>query len=53
MKRIFYIFKEMVAMIGRHKMYFLAPILLMLAFLAFLVYYFGPVIATTFVYAGF
>ncbi len=53
MKRIFYIFKEMFALIGRHKMYFLAPILLMLALLSFLVYYFGPAILTTFVYAGF
>ena len=52
-KRLVYIFKEMLAMIRRHRMYFLAPILLMLAFLSFLVYHFGPAILTTFVYAGF
>ncbi len=53
MKRLSYIFREMVAMIRRHRMYFLAPILLMLALLSFLVYHFGPAILTTFVYAGF
>ncbi len=31
---------------------FLAPILIILALLAFLIYYIGPAVITTFIYAG-
>ncbi len=52
MKKIAYILKEMCYMIKRHKLYFIAPILIVLALLAFLVYYIGPSILISFIYAG-
>jgi hypothetical protein len=47
-----YILAELSFLVRRHKLYFLAPILLMLALLAFLVYYIGPTIIVSFIYAG-
>lgn len=47
-----YIFKEIFFLIGRHKLYFIAPILMVLALLAFLVYYIGPAAIISFIYAG-
>ncbi|MHB9154872.1 MAG: hypothetical protein ACYC5N_04160 [Endomicrobiales bacterium] len=47
-----YIFKELFFMIRTHKLYFLAPLFIMLALLAFLVYYIGPTIIVSFIYAG-
>jgi len=50
--KVRYIFKEMFFMIRKHKLYFLAPIFITLAFLAFLVYYIGPTVIISFIYAG-
>jgi hypothetical protein len=52
MKKVKYILKEMIAMIKKHKYYFIAPILIILALLAFLVYYIGPAVIVSFIYAG-
>ncbi len=52
MNKVVYILKEMGYLIKRHKLAFLAPILIVLAILAFLVYYIGPAVITTFIYAG-
>lgn len=52
MKKVFYIFKETFYLIKRHKMYFIAPILIVLGILAFLVYYIGPAVIVSFIYAG-
>jgi len=52
MKKVKYILKEMLAMIKKHKYYFIAPMLLILALLAFLVYYIGPAVIVSFIYAG-
>jgi hypothetical protein len=52
MTKIGYILKEMFYMIKRHKIYFLAPILVILAFLAFIVFYIGPSAIISFMYAG-
>jgi hypothetical protein len=52
MRKILYILKEMAYLIRRHRLAFLAPILIMLALLAFLVYYIGPALITSFIYAG-
>ena len=52
MKKIRYILKEMGYLIKRHKLYFLAPILLTLALIAFLVYHIGPAVIVSFLYAG-
>lgn len=53
MKKFAYLLKEMARMIRRHRMYFIAPILFFLALLIFLVYYIGPAVVMTFIYAGF
>lgn len=52
MRKVWYILKEMFFMIKKHKLYFLAPILIILAILAFLVYYIGPAAIISFIYAG-
>lgn len=52
MKKITYIFKQMLILIKKHKLSFLAPLLLILAFLAILVYYIGPAVIVSFIYAG-
>ena len=50
--KFFYILKEMSYLVKKHKLYFLAPIFIVLAFLAFLVYYIGPSLVISFIYAG-
>jgi len=52
MRKIWYILRQMFSLIGKHKLAFMTPILVMLALLAFLVYYFGPAVVITFLYAG-
>jgi len=53
MRKIAYIFKEMLYMIKRQKLYFLAPIFIILALLAIIVWYIGPTVVVSFIYAGF
>jgi hypothetical protein len=52
MRKILYILKEMLYMVKQYRLYFLAPILITLALLAFLVYYLGPAAIISFIYAG-
>lgn len=52
MKKAVYIPREMMRMISRHKLYFIAPLLIMLACLAGLVIYAGPTVLISFLYAG-
>lgn len=52
MKKVIYILKEMLRMIRKHKLSFLAPLFIILAILAFLVYYIGPAVIVSFIYAG-
>lgn len=52
MTKIGYILKEAFYMIKKHKIYFLAPILVILALLAFIVFYIGPSAIISFIYAG-
>jgi hypothetical protein len=52
MHKIAYLFKELLYLIRKHKLYFLAPIFFLLALLAFLVYYIGPAAIVSFIYAG-
>ncbi len=52
MTKIGYILKEEFYMIKKHKIYFLAPILIILALLAFIVFYIGPSAIISFIYAG-
>ena len=53
MKKIFYILKELMYLVKEHKLYFLLPILVVLALISFLVYYIGPAAIVSFIYAGF
>ena len=53
MQKVKFLFTEMLNTIKRHKAWFFAPILLMLAVLSFLIYYIGPGVVTSFIYAGF
>jgi len=50
--KVIYIVKEMFYMIKRHKIYFLAPILILLVLLALVIFYIGPSVIITFIYAG-
>lgn len=43
---------EMLSLISKHKLYFISPVLIVLAILALLVYYIGPTAIITFLYAG-
>ena len=52
MKKILFIIKEIFVLIKENKTYVLAPILITLAILSFLVYYVGPTAIVTFIYAG-
>ncbi len=52
MRKILFMLREMGVLIREYKMYFLAPLLIVLALLAFLVYSIGPTVITTFIYAG-
>lgn len=52
MRRVLYIVGQMGHLIRAHKVYFIAPICIVLAILAFLVYYIGPAVIISFIYAG-
>lgn len=55
MKKLLFVHKmmrEMWGLIRAHKMYFLAPLLMTLVCLSMLVYYIGPTVVITFIYAG-
>ncbi len=52
MRRIWYMFKEMIHLIRAHKLYFISPLLLTLVLLALLALYLGPTAVLTFIYAG-
>jgi hypothetical protein len=52
MNKVVYMLKEMGYLVKKHKLAFLAPILITLVLLAVLVYYIGPAAITTFIYAG-
>jgi hypothetical protein len=52
MRRVLYVLKEMAHLVWRHKLYVIAPILLVLVLLVLLAFYLGPTAFMTFVYAG-
>ena len=52
MRKIRFILKEMMLMIRKHRIRMIAPILIIMAVLAFLVYYIGPAVIVSFIYAG-
>ncbi|MFH1470014.1 MAG: DUF5989 family protein [Pseudomonadota bacterium] len=52
MRKLLIILRETWRLIMRNKLWFLAPILIGLALLAFLVFSLGPAAMVTFLYAG-
>ncbi|MCX5797384.1 MAG: hypothetical protein NTY77_17980 [Elusimicrobia bacterium] len=52
MKRLLLLLKEVVGLIRGHKVYFLLPLLVTLAWLAFLAFKIGPSVVVSFIYAG-
>jgi len=52
MLKITYLFKESFYLIKKHKVFFLAPILILMSLLALLVFYIGPSVIISFIYAG-
>lgn len=51
-EKLRYLFGETFHLIRKHKLFFFAPLLILLALLAFLVYYIGPAVIVSFMYAG-
>jgi hypothetical protein len=52
MRKFLFILREMGRLVWRNKLWFLAPLLLCLAFVVFLVYTLGPAALVSFLYAG-
>ncbi|MFH1619566.1 MAG: hypothetical protein ABIG11_06635 [bacterium] len=52
MTKLLLILRESLLLVRKHKMYFLLPFLILLAFLALLAYQIGPGIVVSFIYAG-
>jgi hypothetical protein len=55
MKKFLFMFRmmgEMLRLVRAHKLWFLAPLLFLLVGLSVLVYYVGPTVVLTFIYAG-
>ncbi len=52
MKKLWHISKEMFYLVRKHKLYFLAPVFLLFLILALLVFYIGPSVIVSFIYAG-
>jgi len=52
MKKMIFILKECRELVRRHRLYFLAPLLIALAVLSFLVFTIGPSMIVAFIYAG-
>ncbi len=52
MRKIRYILRETWYLIRQHKLYFFAPMLIILGILAILVFYVGPSVIIAFMYAG-
>lgn len=52
MRKIVYLLRETMFLIRQHKLYFLAPLLVLMVILAVLFFHLGPGIAIAFIYAG-
>ena len=52
MKKIRYIIQELFYLIKKEKLFFIMPIVMALALIAFLCYHIGPAIIVSFIYAG-
>ncbi len=52
MNKLTLIMRESLALVKKHKIYFLLPLLISLALLALLAFHVGPGIVVSFIYAG-
>ncbi len=52
MKKVIYVMKEMKNLIAEHKLYFLAPLFVLLACVGILFFKLGPSVIMAFIYAG-
>ncbi len=55
MRKLIYVsrmMRNMMMLVREHKLYFMAPVLITLVCLSMLVYYVGPTVVITFIYAG-
>lgn len=55
MRKLVYVtrmMRNMLMLVREHKLYFMAPVLITLVCLSMLVYYVGPTVVITFIYAG-
>ncbi len=52
MLKIRYLIKELMYMVKKEKLFFILPIFMALALIAFLSYHIGPAIIVSFIYAG-
>ncbi len=55
MRKLVYVsqmMRNMLLLVREHKLYFMAPVLITLVLLSMLVYYVGPSVVITFIYAG-
>lgn len=52
MEKIRYLMKELYYMVKKEKLFFILPIFIALASVAFLCYHIGPAIIVSFIYAG-
>jgi putative effector of murein hydrolase len=52
MKKVLFMFKEGYFLVKKHKFYFLAPLLIAVVLLTFLVIEIGPAAIVSFIYAG-
>ncbi len=50
--KVIFILKETLYLVKKHRLYFLAPLFIALAILSFFVYYLGPAVVVSFIYAG-
>lgn len=51
-KKLSLIFREVVALVREHKLYFLAPLLFVIALITLMIIKFGGGVVMTFIYAG-
>lgn len=52
MRKLLFILAGCRDLVRRHRLYFLTPLLIVLALLSFLVYSVGPALVLSFIYAG-
>ena len=52
MRKLGFIMREVAILIREHKLYFLAPLVILLSALAVLFFHFGPSTFLVFIYAG-